>query len=104
MPDTRLPPAGPERLQDMLRAKRAPGNHSFKGRWIENLSSEPQFCSSHSEHRRMMKEANAVDIGDDGHAAVIEQATDRAHDNKKRKAVQVKEQQTHTGRMPDGGS
>lgn len=92
---------GSDKLMEMLAARQAPLNGTFRARWEENLTSEPVLITSHRQHKQLMREANCVEAGDYGQKDHIERGRERSEMNRKRNEARKKMLQTHTGRMPD---
>jgi len=53
-------------IDEIIKSRQAPGAKVFKERWVHNLSQWPTLVSSETEHKALMKQADAIDIGDDG--------------------------------------
>ena len=90
------------KLEEMLRLRRPPADHSFKPRVIENLSPSPVEIRTNRDHKALMKQANAVDIGDAGIKDASVRPLDRSSDNLKRSAEEKRQHRTYTGRLPEG--
>ena len=92
---------GSDKLMEMLAARQAPINGSFKPRVIEALTSEPTLVTSHKQHRQLMRDANCVELGDHGQKEHVERGRERSERSRKNKEARNRTLRSHTGRMPD---